>query len=77
MPRVLNIKINGEGIVLDAIHYDDKGNYDDEDVEQFGWRLWDDPPKELVSWLKKHLVGDMAHKHRKYDRIDIDVEGVE
>jgi hypothetical protein len=78
MPRVLNIKVNGEGIVLDAINYDKDGDFDEqEDLEAFGWRMWNDPPREIVTWLKKHLVSDMANKNKKYDRIDIDVEGVE
>lgn len=78
MPRVLNIKVNGEGIVLDAINYDENGDFDErEDLDAFGWMMWNDPPREIVAWLKKHLVKDMSKKDTKYDRIDIDVEGVE
>jgi len=77
MPRVLNIKVNGEGIVLDAINYDEDGEFDErEDLDAFGWMMWSDPPREIVAWLKKHLVSDMNKKDTKYDSVDIDVEGV-
>ena len=77
MPRVLNIKVTGEGIVLDAINYDEEGEFDElNDLDVFGYMFWNDRPKDIVAWLKKHLVSDMSKKDTKYDRIDIDVEGV-
>jgi len=74
MPKVLNVKIHSEGIVLDIIDYDKDGEFDElEGLEPLGWMMWNDPPKEIVAWLKRNLVknSDM------YDRIDIDVEGVD
>lgn len=71
MPRVLNFKINSEGIVLDDIMYDENGEFDErEDLEQLGWFMWFDEPYEMVAWLHKHLV---TNSHL-YDRVDIDVE---
>lgn len=71
--RVLNFKIQEEGIVLDDITYDVNGEHDDDDVIPLGWMMWkQDPPKEIVAWLNKHLV---KNSHL-YDRVDIDVEGL-
>ncbi len=71
MPRVLNFKINEDGICLDDIIYDENGEFDDrEDLLQLGMIGWDDDPKEMVTWLEKHLV---TNSHL-YDRVDLDVE---
>jgi hypothetical protein len=73
MPRVLNIKINYEGIGLDSIDYDEHGDFDDrKDLESFGYRFWWDSPRDIVRFLEKHLVKNIG----LYDRVDIDVEGV-
>jgi hypothetical protein len=74
MTRILNVKVNHEGIIMDYfINYDNYNPSDDETITQMGYRFWDDDPKEFVRWLKNHLV-DNAHK---YERVDISVEGVE
>jgi hypothetical protein len=71
MPRVLNFKINEDGVCLDDIMYDEHGEFDDrKDLIQFGMFGWFDEPYELVAWLHKHLV---TNSHL-YDRVDIDVE---
>lgn len=73
MPRVLNVKINGEGIVLDDIMYDDNGDFDDrDDLIPLGWCMWGDDPEEMVAWLEEHL----STNSHLYDRVDIDVEGL-
>lgn len=40
--------------------------------EQYGYRFWDDSPKEVLMWLKKYLVDDV----KKFNDVVIDVEGV-
>lgn len=73
MPKVLNVKIQSEGIVLDIIDYDKDGEFDEvEGLEPLGWMMWIDPPREIITWLKRHLVTNS----KLYDRVDIDVEGV-
>jgi len=74
MPRVLNFKINDEGIVLDDIMYDEHGEFDDrEDLLPLGWMMWKcDEPEDIIAWLYEHLV----IKSNLYDRVDIDVEGL-
>lgn len=71
MPRVLNFKINEDGICLDDITYDERGEFDDrKDLIELGMIGWDDDPEEMVAFLEKHLV---TNSHL-YDRVDIDVE---
>jgi hypothetical protein len=73
MPRVLNIKINEDGICLDDIKYDADGEFDDrEDLIELGMIGWDDDPEDIVIWLQRYLV---TNSHL-YDRVDIDVEGL-
>jgi hypothetical protein len=73
MPRVLNFKINDEGIVLDDIMYDEHGEFDDrDDLIPLGWYMWGDDPEDIVTWLEKHL----STNSHLYDRVDIDVEGL-
>jgi len=73
MPRVLNIKINEDGICLDDIKYDADGEFDDrEDLLPLGWYMWGDDPEDTIAWLEKHL----SKNSHLYDRVDIDVEGL-
>lgn len=72
MSRVLNIKINHEGIVLDGVICEGGRSQFTDNEEQYGYRFWDDEPEETLMWLKKHLVD----KIEKFDNVIIDVEGV-
>lgn len=73
MPRVLNFKINNEGIILDDIEYDENGEFDDrEDLLPLGWYMWGDDPEYIVAWLERHLSINI----HLYDRVDFDVEGL-